>query len=143
MNPEQPESPRPSPDRKLPSWGGNVVWYLLGIVIITLFLFSQMEPGSQVELSYMDLVRLIEQGPPQVNRQAAIEVRESVAGKEEVAPLLQPGQPQVRPARNHRHRDSASGRAARRPRQGRTAGGPLQDPAAGTGERQQRPVQSG
>jgi cell division protease FtsH len=84
MNPEQPP-PKPSPDRKLPSWGGNVVWYLLGIVIITLFLFNQMEPGSQVELTYMDLVRLIEQGAPQVNRHAAIEVRENVAGKEEVA----------------------------------------------------------
>jgi cell division protease FtsH len=85
MNNEQPESRRPSPDRKMPAWGGNVVWYLLGMVLITLFLFSQMDPGNQVELSYMDLVKLIDQGAPQVNRQAAIDVRETVAGKEETA----------------------------------------------------------
>jgi cell division protease FtsH len=85
MNNEQPESRRPSPDRKIPAWGGNIVWYLLGMVLITLFLFSQMDPGNQVELNYMDLVKLIDQGAPQVNRQAGIEVRESVAGKEEIA----------------------------------------------------------
>jgi cell division protease FtsH len=85
MNNEQPEPRRPSPDRKIPAWGGNIVWYLLAMVIITLFLFIQFDPGNQVELSYMDLVRLIDQGAPQVNRQAAIEVRENVAGKDEVA----------------------------------------------------------
>ena len=51
-----------------------MVWYLLALGVGTLFLFSLMEHGSQVELRYMDLVKLIEQGRPEVNPQAAIEV---------------------------------------------------------------------
>ena len=41
-----------------------MIWYLLALGVGTLFLVSLMDTGSQVELSYMDLVKLIEQGAP-------------------------------------------------------------------------------
>ena len=78
-----PESNRP-PERKTPPAGGNLVWYLLALGVGALFLISLMETNNQTELTYMDLVKLIKQGSPQTNPKAAIEVRESVAGKEEV-----------------------------------------------------------
>ncbi len=78
-----PESNRP-PERKTPPAGGNLVWYLLALGVGALFLISLMETNNQIELTYMDLVKLIKQGSPQTNPKAAIEVRESVAGKEEV-----------------------------------------------------------
>jgi cell division protease FtsH len=79
-----PESNRPNPERKTPSMGGNLVWYLLALGIGALFLANFMDTGSQVELGYMDLVKLIEQGAPTKDHNPAIEVQESVAGKEEL-----------------------------------------------------------
>jgi cell division protease FtsH len=64
--------------------GGNLVWYLLLLGVGALFLANFMDTSSQVDLGYMDLVKLIEQGAPDKNPKAAIEVKESSAGKEEV-----------------------------------------------------------
>ncbi len=79
-----PEPNRPNPERKTPSVGGGLVWYLLALGVGALFLASFMETGGQVELGYMDLVKLIEQGPNSKNPKAAIEIKEDVAGKKEV-----------------------------------------------------------
>lgn len=83
MPDNQPESNRPRPERKAPVPGGNLVWYLLILGVGTLFLFNFMDSSTPVELNYMDLVQLIEQGAPQKNPKASIEVRKTVAGKEE------------------------------------------------------------
>jgi cell division protease FtsH len=55
----------------------------LAVCAATLFLFSLMDPGSQVELGYMELVKLIEQGAPAKNPNAAIEIREGAEGQEQ------------------------------------------------------------
>ena len=81
MNDEPPKPNRPGPERKVPSLGGNVIWYLLALGASTLFLVSLMDTGSQVELSYMDLVKLIEKGAPTSNPKAAIEVHEGSDGQ--------------------------------------------------------------
>jgi cell division protease FtsH len=80
-----PEQKRPGGERKTPPMAGNLVWYLLALGVGTLFLVSLMETGSQVELSYMDLVKLIEQGSPEKNAKAGIEVHETIGGKDAVA----------------------------------------------------------
>jgi len=68
------------PDRKNSSMGGNLVGYLLGVGLLTLVLVTLFHPGSQVEISYMQLVRLIEQGAPDQNKNAQIEVVEGNDG---------------------------------------------------------------
>ena len=78
-------------------WAENLVWYLLALGVGTLFLVESDGDGSQVEISYMDLVKLIEQGAPAKNPKAAIEVHETIGGKEEVARYSRPRQPQDRP----------------------------------------------
>jgi len=80
MNNDPAEPQRPAPDRKSPPSGRNAVWFLLAIGILIMFLISLMEGGGLVELRYMDLVKLIEQGAPAVNPQAAIVVEETAAG---------------------------------------------------------------
>jgi cell division protease FtsH len=67
-------------DRKNSSMGGNLVGYLLGVGLLTLVLVTLFHPGSQVEISYMQLVRLIEQGAPEQNKSAQIEVVEGNDG---------------------------------------------------------------
>lgn len=83
MSNEGPDSNRPSPERKTPSFGGNLAWYVLALAVGTLFLVGLMDTAGQVEITYMDLVKLIEQGNPTKNPEAKIDVQESVAGKEE------------------------------------------------------------
>ena len=82
MSDEHREPNSPKPERKPPIVGANIVWYLIALCAATLFLVSWMEPGTQAELGYMDLVKLIEQGAPAKNPKAAIEVREP-EGKEQ------------------------------------------------------------
>jgi cell division protease FtsH len=79
MPDNQPESNRPSPERKPPSLGGNLVWYLLAVGVGTLFLVSLMDNNSQAKLRIVDLQRLIEQGP-----KGSIDVHEDLSGKEQV-----------------------------------------------------------
>ncbi len=92
MNNEPPENRHP-PTRKTPSVGGNIVWYLLGVVVVTLFLVSLMDTGSQVVLNYMDLVKLIEKGrtpsqPPGRHRSSG-----ERGGQRRGGSVFQPGQP--------------------------------------------------
>jgi cell division protease FtsH len=66
----------PPPEKRNAPGGGNFVWYLLAIAIGTLFLVSLMGHRSDVEIAYMDLINLIEQGAPAQTPDAAIEVTE-------------------------------------------------------------------
>jgi cell division protease FtsH len=73
------------PERRTPPLGGNIVWYLILLGVGTLFFVNYMTQDNQVEISYMDLWKLIEQGAPQTNPQAAIKVTgEGTKGKEVV-----------------------------------------------------------
>lgn len=85
MSDEHPEPERPAPERKTPPMGGNLVWYLLALGVGTLFLVSMMDQGAQVELGYMDLVKLIEKGSPETDPAASIDVKEPIPGKEQEA----------------------------------------------------------
>jgi cell division protease FtsH len=80
--PESKKPERPQPERKPPPLGGNIVWYLILIGVGTLLFVSFMGADNQLEIQYVDLWKLIEQGSPQTNPQAAIEVREGAKGKE-------------------------------------------------------------
>ena len=60
---DEPRQPNRPPADKKPPISGNAVWYLLPLGILgALLLLTMVGPDSQVELSYMDLVKLIEQG---------------------------------------------------------------------------------
>ena len=81
--PEQKKPERPLLDRKAPPLGGNLVWYLILLGVGTLLFVNYMVADNQVEILYMDLWKLIEQGAPQTNSQAAIKViGEGPKGKE-------------------------------------------------------------
>ncbi len=77
-----PEPQRPKPERKPPPFGGNVVLYLLVLGVGTLLLASLMGTKRPVRIEYSDLWRLIEQGAPQKNPNAHIDVDEGLDGKE-------------------------------------------------------------
>jgi len=81
-DPRKPDSP--TPERKMPSMGGNVAWYLLALGVGTLFLIRLMDTGGPAELDYMELVKLIKQDSPQKNAKAAINVEEGTPKKKQV-----------------------------------------------------------
>jgi len=78
-NEKKPQKKRKSPDRKPPASGNNLVWYLLALGVGTLFLVSLLGTESPVEIAYGDLYKLIEQGAPTTNPQAAITVEQKEA----------------------------------------------------------------
>jgi cell division protease FtsH len=81
--PEPKRPQRPLPERRTHPLGGNIVWYLILLGVGTLFFVNYMTTDNQVEIPYMDLWKLIEQGAPQPNNQPAIKVTgEGTKGKE-------------------------------------------------------------
>ena len=58
MTEQNPETPKPT-DKKPAPQGGNFVWYLLAIGLILLLVVTVFTGGSQVELKWSDLERLI------------------------------------------------------------------------------------
>jgi cell division protease FtsH len=74
QNPEQKRPERPVQERKTPPLGGNIALYLILLGVGTLFFVNYMSSDNQVEIPYMDLWKLIEQGAPEINPQAAIKV---------------------------------------------------------------------
>jgi cell division protease FtsH len=83
QTPESKPPQRPQPERRTPPLGGNIVWYLILLGVGTLFFVNYMTTENQVEIPYMDLWKLIEQGAPQTNPKAAINVTaEGTKGKE-------------------------------------------------------------
>jgi cell division protease FtsH len=83
MSDEHREPNRPQ-ERKTPTMGGNIIWYLLALAIGTIFLFNLMEPGNKVKLKYSDLKALIEKGVPAKDAKAAIQVSEGTPEKPQV-----------------------------------------------------------
>jgi len=68
------QPPQRQPDRKPSPAGGNMVWVLLGIGIVTLLMVSLFDADSDQTIEYGYLRKLIEQGEPKKNPKAAIEV---------------------------------------------------------------------
>jgi cell division protease FtsH len=97
-SPEAPPPPKSPPERKAPPLGGNLIWYLLFLGIGILFFVSLMRPDSQQEIDYMDLVKLIEQGAPQENPKAFIDVRKGSKDKETVVRYSQLGNLRIGPS---------------------------------------------
>jgi cell division protease FtsH len=77
-----PEPERPAPERRSSPVGSNFIWYLLALGVLVLVLVSLLGESPQVEISYGQLIKLIEQGAPESNPNAAIEVTEGPEGKE-------------------------------------------------------------
>ena len=61
-------------DKKLPVNNATLMWYVLGAAIIALLLIGLWRPEKKADIPYGDLVRLIDQGSPAKNPDAAIEV---------------------------------------------------------------------
>ncbi len=76
-----PESDRQSSDRKPPSSGGNMVWYLLALGLGTLLLVTVWQNPRDVEITWNHLQDLIEQGAPDRNSDASIEIHTTSRGK--------------------------------------------------------------
>jgi cell division protease FtsH len=73
---------RPLIVRRTHRMGRKIIWAFLVLAagVLTYLSFTDFE--KRVEIQVMDLSKLIEQGAPQINPKAAIEVRESSKGKE-------------------------------------------------------------
>jgi cell division protease FtsH len=82
QTPESKRPERPPHERRPPPLGANVIWYLILLGVGTLFFVNYMSADNQVEIPYMDLWKLIEQGAPGINSQAAIKVSEGSKDKE-------------------------------------------------------------
>jgi cell division protease FtsH len=80
--PKPPERERPPRERKPPQVGGNMVWYLLALGIGTLFVVTLLGADPQVDIPIGKLRKLIEQGSPERNPEAAIEVVEGSGSRE-------------------------------------------------------------
>jgi len=81
-NKTPPESNRPTPPRKPPALGGGLIWYVLALVVGILFVVALMGENPQVEIPLGELHRLIDQGTPESNPNAAIEVTDGAEGKQ-------------------------------------------------------------
>jgi len=84
MSNESPPQKPLRPEQRPSETGVNVIWYLLAFAIGTMFVLSLWDTETQVEIPYMELVRLIEQGSPEINPNAAIEILEGPKGKEKI-----------------------------------------------------------
>ena len=75
--------PKPhTPEKNTPPIGGNLVLYLLALGIGTLLLVNLWSAQTRVEIGYMDLIRLIEQGAARTNPNASISVSQGSEGKQ-------------------------------------------------------------
>jgi cell division protease FtsH len=63
-NPPESPPPRKPSDRKTNPLGSNMVWILLGVGVLVLVLVQLMTSSSRVQISYSELVKLIEQHEP-------------------------------------------------------------------------------
>ena len=79
MSDRQDEPSRRTREQRMPPLGGNLLWLILAAAVATLFVAS-LFGGRQSEIGYMELVRLIEQGNPAKNPEAAIVVEEGSMG---------------------------------------------------------------
>ncbi len=71
----------PTPDRKSPPGGNNLVWYLVGVTLVTLVVVSLFGTESQVKIPIGELYRLIQRGSPDKHPEASIDVVEGARGQ--------------------------------------------------------------
>ena len=76
------ESPPSRVEQKPAPSSGRMIWYLLLFGVGTFVIVSLVHTQQRVRLDYSDLWRLIEQGSPERNPQAAIEVWETHRGRQ-------------------------------------------------------------
>ncbi len=80
---KQQEPEQQTPQKKPPPIGNNVLVYAL-VVALGLFVMLSLRWGnSRLEIRFSDLVRLIDQGAPDRNPKASIEVSEGPEGKQQ------------------------------------------------------------
>lgn len=79
--PPGPNGERKGKERRGPPGGPSLLWYLLIGLVISLLLAGLIHPTTTEDIPYLDLVRLIEQGPPETNPKAEI-ILERKVGKE-------------------------------------------------------------
>ncbi|MGW8256484.1 MAG: ATP-dependent metallopeptidase FtsH/Yme1/Tma family protein, partial [Thermoguttaceae bacterium] len=84
QKPETNRANRPQAERKSPPFGGNIIWYLLGLGAVTLFLMSMFTENKEATIPYTDLLKLVEQGYWQKNPQADIVVSEKGKSKNKI-----------------------------------------------------------
>jgi cell division protease FtsH len=62
MDKEQPpqSSNEKAPEKKAPQQGGNLVWYMLGLGVLLLLMVTMFSSGSELEIGWSDLIRLVE-----------------------------------------------------------------------------------
>ncbi len=82
MEPSSEEPKSSKPPRAPASSGGRLVWYVLLLAGLSLVIASLVNTERPVQLDYSDLWRLIEQGAPDRNPQAAIEVLQPQRGRQ-------------------------------------------------------------
>src|SRR5262245_60351103 len=56
----QPNDDKPGEKKPIPQSGGNVVWYMLGVGVILLLVFSILNTGNGAPVTWSDLLNLIE-----------------------------------------------------------------------------------
>ncbi len=83
-NDNQRDGGRATPPRKPAPVSSNLGWYLLIFGAGVVLLVALMNDGAQVEIGYGKLVELIEQGAPEKNPGAAIEVTEGEGNRRRV-----------------------------------------------------------
>jgi cell division protease FtsH len=82
MEKDNQEREQPTPEKKPPPMGGNLIWYGLALLIAVLFIYNLWWGAPpRVRIAIGDLRQLIKQGAPDTNPKAAIEVVEESGGK--------------------------------------------------------------
>jgi cell division protease FtsH len=83
-NQTPPEPNRPTPEKKGPSFGGNLIWYLLAIGLGIIFLFSLIGESPRAEIPIGELRKLIEKGVPDAekNHHPSIVITDGQEGKQ-------------------------------------------------------------
>jgi len=81
MDQEQ-KQPEQEPVKKSPiPPAGNLIWYMVGAAVIMILAFSLWPVKERTEISFGNLVRLVEQGSPERNPKASIDVETEKDGK--------------------------------------------------------------
>ncbi|MBN1589750.1 MAG: AAA family ATPase, partial [Pirellulales bacterium] len=76
------EKPEPeTPKKTVSPPGNNFIWYLVAAAVVALLAISVWPNKGRLEISYGDLVRLVEQGSPERNARASIDVQTKKEGK--------------------------------------------------------------
>jgi cell division protease FtsH len=62
--PDETPSSRRLPERRSSPWGGNTVWILIGVAVLTLILVQLLTSAPRAVIAYPDFIKLVEQQVP-------------------------------------------------------------------------------